>query len=74
MLGSIDPPATLVQKKKTNKTEVLHKMDSEGDVTFKGENLEQMLEQLEISSPEDIIKNKNNIAKLSKFFKPKVSN
>lgn len=73
MLRAIDSPNTVVRKNQSNTTDTVHKTDSEGDAPFNVINLEQMLEHLEINSSEDIVKNKGDLSKISKFFKPKVS-
>lgn len=74
MLRTIDSPNT-VQLTQPNTTETVHKMDSEGDATFKACNLDDMFEQLEeLNLPQDGAKQNSHIQKMSKYLKPKVIN
>lgn len=66
MLQTIDSPNTL-QKDHLSTTDTLHKMDSEGDATFKVSNLDDFFQQLEGMGVQG-----GNILKMSKYFKPKV--
>lgn len=72
MLRTIDSP-NIMQNDHFSLIETLHKMDSEGDATFKGCNLDEMFEQLEeLNVPQDVMKQKSNFLKMSKYLKPKV--
>lgn len=72
MLRTIDSPNTTVLNEQPSTIEGLRKMDSNGDATFNATNLEEMFEHLEENSQQDVMKQKSEIAKISKYLKPKV--